>query len=287
MTPPIQHVSDTAFLVAQLRAIESERPDALFHDPFAARLAGERGRAIAGKMTASAMSGWSIVMRTSVIDRFVAEAVAGGVDTIVNLGAGLDTRPYRLELPESLRWIEVDFAHVLEPKVAALAGETPRCRLEVVSLDLADRPARQAFFDGLAGRVLILTEGVLPYLTVDAVGSLADDLRAVGAVAGWLVDYISPAVVQARQRLDVDKDFVQAPYLFTPPDWHAFFGGHGWRARETRYLFDEGERVGRAPPLPVPMNAAMNVAGAIPPERLRDGLRKAMGYVLLEPAAAS
>src|ERR1700683_3089968 len=43
----IRNVSDTARLVAVDRAVESERPDALFRDPFARRLAGERGARIA------------------------------------------------------------------------------------------------------------------------------------------------------------------------------------------------------------------------------------------------
>ena len=47
MTQPIiRNVSDTARWVAFYRAMESERPDAVFRDPFARRLAGERGEAI-------------------------------------------------------------------------------------------------------------------------------------------------------------------------------------------------------------------------------------------------
>ncbi|MDE3110116.1 MAG: class I SAM-dependent methyltransferase, partial [Acidobacteriota bacterium] len=49
----MQHVSDTAFWVAHYRAIEGERPDALFHDPLAGVLAGERGRNIAEHMPMS------------------------------------------------------------------------------------------------------------------------------------------------------------------------------------------------------------------------------------------
>lgn len=86
----IEHVSDTAFLVAQLRAVESARPDALFRDRLAARLAGERGRRIA-EATPNPVTAWQIAMRTVIIDRYVLEAQ--GVDTILNLGAGLDTRP--------------------------------------------------------------------------------------------------------------------------------------------------------------------------------------------------
>jgi O-methyltransferase involved in polyketide biosynthesis len=42
----ITHVSDTARWTALYRATESARPDALFHDPLAERLAGEQGRTI-------------------------------------------------------------------------------------------------------------------------------------------------------------------------------------------------------------------------------------------------
>lgn len=102
----INDVSDTAFWIANYRATESERPDALFRDPLARRLAGERGRAIAADMPAARITEWSVVMRTVIIDSFIMSAIAEGVTTIVNLGAGLDTRPYRLELPAHQRIVE-------------------------------------------------------------------------------------------------------------------------------------------------------------------------------------
>ena len=55
-TSPISNVSDTARWVAVYRARESARPDALFHDPYAELLAGERGRAIAAFMPRQARS---------------------------------------------------------------------------------------------------------------------------------------------------------------------------------------------------------------------------------------
>ena len=71
-----------------------------------------------------------MVIRTVIIDDLIKRAIAKGVDTIINLGAGLDTRPYRMDLPRSLRWIEVDYFHVIALKETRLAEETPRCRLE-------------------------------------------------------------------------------------------------------------------------------------------------------------
>src|SRR5436309_3429153 len=107
--PPsaIQDVSDTAFWVAYYRALETDRPDALFQDPLAKKLIDERAQKISVSMkTTAAQTQQNVTIRTIIIDRFIQRLVADGIETVVNLGAGLDTRPYRLDLPPALRWIE-------------------------------------------------------------------------------------------------------------------------------------------------------------------------------------
>src|SRR3954451_18632326 len=106
--PPLRDISDTARWVAVYTARETERPDALFRDPYARRLAGERGEQIAKSIQFSMHHEWSFVTRTYLFDQFIAERVRDGADLVVNLAAGLDARPYRMELPASLRWVEVD-----------------------------------------------------------------------------------------------------------------------------------------------------------------------------------
>ena len=102
--PVIQSVADTAFMVAWFRAMETERPDALFRDPLAAEVAGEEGRRFAQSLGRYARFGaWSLAIRTVVIDDLVKSAER---DVVLSLGAGLDTRPYRLDLPHGVRWIE-------------------------------------------------------------------------------------------------------------------------------------------------------------------------------------
>src|SRR5262249_32896164 len=104
MTEPlIRDISDTARWVAVYRARESERPDAVFRDPHARALAGERGERIAAALANQNME-WSVVARTHAFDRFLIRELAAGADQVLNLAAGLDTRPYRLDLPPSLRW---------------------------------------------------------------------------------------------------------------------------------------------------------------------------------------
>ena len=99
----ISHVSDTARWTALHRATESARPDALFNDPLAKRLAGEQGRAIVANVPWTNRNGWWLVARTKIIDDAIADALANGCDRVLNLAAGLDTRPYRLDLPSELR----------------------------------------------------------------------------------------------------------------------------------------------------------------------------------------
>jgi len=74
------------------------------------------------------------------------------MDTVVNLAAGLDTRPYRMALPAALHWVEVDLAGILDYKEEILADEKPVCRLDRVRLDLGDAGARRSFLPGSAGK---------------------------------------------------------------------------------------------------------------------------------------
>src|ERR1700720_3770251 len=99
--PLIRNISDTARWAAVYRARESERENALFRDPFARRLAGERGEQIAKARPLHEKHSWSWVTRTYLFDRIISEQIGQGADMVVNLAAGLDTRPYRMQLPAS------------------------------------------------------------------------------------------------------------------------------------------------------------------------------------------
>src|SRR6185437_12618415 len=137
--PPflVRDISDTALWAAAFRARENERPDALFRDPLAARLAGPRGFMIANTLSTES-HGVSWITRTFLFDLLISAEIARGIDVVINLGAGLDTRPYRMRLPRSLLWVEVDAPAILAYKEGLLAEEQPRCMIERVGLDLTD-----------------------------------------------------------------------------------------------------------------------------------------------------
>lgn len=127
----IKNVSDTAIWVAFYRSIESKRKDALFHDPFANLLIGEYGKKITGSMKLFVKYAyWSVTIRTPLIDEYIQKYTTEGYKAVINLGAGLDTRPYRLSLPPETHWIEVDFPENIALKKAKLKDEKPKCKLK-------------------------------------------------------------------------------------------------------------------------------------------------------------
>jgi methyltransferase (TIGR00027 family) len=245
----ITDVTDTARWVAAHRAQESERADALFHDPFAARLSGEVGRNIASLVQQRNRNSWTVVVRTRLIDDIVLDGVKQGFDCVLNLAAGLDTRPYRLALPPSLHWIETDLPALVSHKDQALAGETASCRLTRVAVDLSDSAARSAFFAEhmrSAKRALVITEGLLCYLTNNAVSDLTRELLQLAAVQRWALDVISPAVKNKLHK-SLDKNLASAPMHFAPAEGVAFFEKLGWKVERVESLFRAAVGFGRIP----------------------------------------
>jgi methyltransferase (TIGR00027 family) len=278
----IENVSDTALWVAFYRAQESKRPDALFHDPYAERLIGERGRKIAEGMKETAKyTAWTLAIRTRIIDELIQELTSQGVDTVLNLGAGLDARPYRLELPATLRWIEVDYPHMIDHKERVLANEKPHVRLEHVRMDLADREKRISFFAQVSAqskKVLVLTESVIPYLTENQVSELAEDLDTVPSFELWIAEYYSPFVYSYFQNSRRLKRMKNAPFRFFPKDWFGVFAKHGWTPRQIRFLGEESLKWGRR--MPGPWWAVFLVPFMKPEQK--KAYQRMMAYVVFE-----
>ncbi len=244
----ITHVSDTARWTALHRATESARPDALFSDPLAERLAGEHGRAIVANVPRSTRNGWWLVARTKIIDDAVAEAIAAGCDRVLNLAAGLDTRPYRLELPADLTWVEADLPTLLEEKTQLLADQTPRCQLTRTAVDLADAAARETFLDEAlagAGKALVLTEGLLMYLEESDVVALSAAFTRP-EINWWMLDFAGPGLKRMMNKRMAGM-LQNAPFKFAPENGLAFFEGLGWRTVEVQTLYVAAHRLRRLP----------------------------------------
>ncbi|MGH9361286.1 MAG: class I SAM-dependent methyltransferase [Thermoanaerobaculia bacterium] len=276
---PIRDISDTARWAALYRARESERKDALFRDPLARRLAGERGEQIDAALPFSKRHTWSWVTRTYLFDDFIAQEIERGADLVVNLAAGLDARPYRMALPPSLRWVEVDLPELIAHKEEALAGAKPACALRRIPLDLADVAARRALFAELgrgAERALVVSEGLIIYLTAEEVGELARDLAAPPSFRRWVTDLVSPGLLKLLQKkMGPVLDQASAPLKFAPEEGVEFFARHGWRPVEVRSMLHAAAGLGRLP-------LWMRFFALFPPPQGPAGARPWSGVCLLE-----
>jgi methyltransferase (TIGR00027 family) len=257
-TPAIRNVSDTARWVAVYRAMETDRPDALFRDPYARKLAGERGEQIVRDLRGGKRQSWSMIVRTAVMDEVLLKILAQDQpDMILNLAAGLDARPYRLELPPTLRWVEVDLPEMIEYKAEMLKAETPKCKPERISADLADETVRRQIFARLnasAQRIFIITEGLLAYLTPEQAASLAKDLHSGPHFQYWMTDLASPKVKQMMEKYwGKQLKAAGAPIRFAPAEGEEFFRPHGWEAMEFRDFFGESIRLNRPMASPLMM----------------------------------
>ena len=278
----IRDVSDTSFWVAHYRALETKRPDALFQDPFAERLVGERGQRISNSMgKISRYTEWSVVSRTVVIDRFIERLISEGVDTIINLGAGLDTRPYRMKLPPNLNWIEVDHPWIIEHKSKTLDALEPSCCLKRESVDLADHTQRREFLQRAASagrKIAVLTEGVIPYLNPSQVTELAEDLKSHSQIEYWIAEYFHRKTYRYLQQTVRVLKMRNAPFQFYPDDWFGFFHNLGWVPHDTQYLGEIAVEFGRKQPMPW----WAEVLFPIFPKRMQIESRRMTGYVVFK-----
>ena len=279
----LQNVSDTARWVAVYRAMETARPDAIFRDPFADRLAGERGHQIMSEMKRGRATAWAMIVRTAVMDEIIMDRVRnGGVDTVLNLAAGLDARAWRLPLPPTLQWFDVDLPAMSAYKADLMKDEKPVCRHETISADLTDEVVRADVFrkvGGVAGKMLVITEGLLVYLDEADVVSLARAIHGMPAARWWLSDIASPLLLKMMARTwGKQLSEGNAPFKFGPPDSAAFFAPLGWKQVTYRSMMDEARRLKRE----MPMMWLWRIPMLFMPRVRRAAMRTMSGTILLE-----
>jgi methyltransferase (TIGR00027 family) len=113
------------------------------------------------------------IARTRYIDDAVRDALSQGIEQVVILGAGLDTRPYRLPELEHTRVFEVDLPSVQEDKKKKLHKHFGRLPQQVKFLPIDfDTRSLEAVFKGTAfdpaRPAIFVWEGVTQYLAEEA-----------------------------------------------------------------------------------------------------------------------
>lgn len=227
-------VAATGLLVAAMRAEESARDDALFHDPFAERLAGDDGRRLLAESSSqTGQPSAPIVVRTRLFDEALLRAHE--VSQVVIVAAGMDARSFRLPWHDGVTVYEVDQPQVIAIKEERLAGQRPRCQRVPVGVDLADDWPKALQSQGFnsSARTVWTIEGLLQYIDapdVDQLFARVDALSAAGSVL--LYDVVGKALLQAPF-LQTTIEFMQklgAPWVFGSDAPAALVEDHGWTA---------------------------------------------------------
>ncbi|MEW2218125.1 SAM-dependent methyltransferase [Streptomyces sp. NPDC006990] len=260
MTETMDAVGRTALLTAAMRALESQRPDRLYADPYAQELCGDEGPKLLDEMWGAtfpphrrrAMPDSLDVnaIRTRFFDDLLQRVSRGRHTQIVSAASGVDSRPYRLEWAQSVRYFEIDRPSVLDHKRRRLAGARPRVAHRMIAADLTapgwERRLEEAGYDATAPSVWLL-EGVLPYLHGTEVHRLLQRLRTVTAtgslVAGDLVNAEALTSAHARGQLEVFARW-GCPWRFGTDDPEALFERHRFTA-EVVQPGDESAHYGR------------------------------------------
>lgn len=282
-------VGSTALFVAASRALEARKAEPLavdrYAEVFCRAVGGEWAELLDGGAPGHVLHtefGEQFInfqgARTRYFDNYFAEVIAAGVDQIVLLAAGLDSRAYRLPWQTGTVVYELDQPRVLDFKreVLAARGDTPTADRREVAVDLRDDwPAAltAAGFEPDRPSAWI-AEGLLIYLPAAAQEALFSGIDALAAAGSWAgIEEAAPMPAEAfaakrdEERAAGDD---QSFYTLVYNEQHApaaqWFGTQGWAARPTPlpdYLAGLGRPVALDDPQSAGMLRSINLVTAV------------------------
>ncbi len=254
----MEAVSTTAQWTAAARALESERPDHIFDDPWARTVAADTGFPLLERY-AGAGTGPFVVVRTKFMDEAIGEAVTvRGLRQVAMIAAGMDTRAARLSWPDGTVLYELDRPALLDAKRELLAqhGFVPRCERRTVGVDLATDWLQAAEAAGLDTDrpTLWVAEGLFFFLPEPVVVNLLTTLRKASTPGSLLIgDFVSASALTNPLAQGFLKMLAEdgSAWQFGTDEPEAFLEKTGWRAVTVKQPGEEGANFDRWP-YPVP-----------------------------------
>lgn len=188
--------AETLLIMLTAKANESRRPDGIVRDPkvleICDRLGDDLSRLHAGWRTQV-----GVCIRTEIMDDWIRDILKAHPDaTIVNLGAGLDTRFTRIDNGR-LRWFDVDFAEPLEIRRLFFA-ETDRMKMITGS---ATDPAWTEQI-GKPEHLIIVSEGMTMFLTEDEMRRLVTMIADRFPGCDFIYDALTPFLVKRAAKFE-------------------------------------------------------------------------------------
>lgn len=221
-------VSFTAKVIAANRAIESQRADALFTDPWAAQLAGEEViAAVLPLFEEYEKQGRPYVsIRTRFFDDFL-NSCSQHIRQVVLLGSGMDTRAFRLNWQSGTQVYEIDQSDVLLYKESVLSGVIPNCKRHSICADLKESSWVQLLLDKgyqPSEPSIWLLEGFLYYLNPVEVETLLKNIQTLSVKGSYFgADVMNTVVCNGAD------DWAKY-WLSSCDEPESFFAAYGWTA---------------------------------------------------------
>jgi O-methyltransferase involved in polyketide biosynthesis len=177
--------------------------------------------------------------------------------------------------------VDVDLPGILDYKLGIIGNEPTKCQYEAIRIDLTDAAKRQALFQQLgasASRALVISEGLLIYLTPEDVRGLATDLARAPGFKWWISDIAHPRLLKMMKKMwGKNLDAGNAPFRFAPEEGTGFFEASGWKEAEFRSNMEEARRLDRE----MPRMKFWRPILALYPKRWKAIMRRFAGVVLL------
>ena len=152
--------------------------------------------------------------------------------------------------------------------------------MQRIAADLSIEMERLELFmrlDNNTRKALIITEGVIAYLTNDQAAQLSKDLHAMPHFQYWIQDYRNGGYNKNKHTESLQKMVRNTPFRFTEADPVTFFSRHGWKVVQNIFLLDEADRIGRK----IPVKFTWSIMMRLFRKRTRAAINKTYGFVLL------
>ncbi len=253
MKPLLENISQTAFLVASCRAKEGLEDEPLFNDDLAHLYLESQEQSLLSAFEASRqypVFSTSIVVRTAVIDKLILKLIRKeGIQQVINLGAGLDNRPYRLSLPIDLIWWEIDYIDLVKYKGTTLSKYSPKCTLYRHGMDLSDLSQLNVFIKSEINqekKTLILSEGFLIYFDSSTVVKYLSLFSNLEYCTHWLTDIGTEKnkIGKDVQLEPVYEELLQNMHFFSTPS-DPIYSENNWKVKRHKDLAVEALKLNR------------------------------------------
>ncbi len=237
-------ISNTAYYCCGVRMLDAEHPRSLCNDHFAKRFMDARGLQIFAPFRSETLPNISNTVRCRIIDEAIRSQISAHSESlIISIGAGFDSRPYRLQ---GGNWVEIDEPQIIAIKNEKLPIDECANKLKRISIDfstetLTEKLAAQSQYQN----IIIVIEGVLMYLENDAIEVTINQMQTLFPKHILLCDLMTKKMFDQFAQ-SVHNKLVEAGARFTarPDNPAAMFTQHGYVELACTPMFKRASELG-------------------------------------------